>query len=159
MKSMRDRAAACVAALLVAVAGLAACGGGDECDAGVPAFTDLQAAQQRRCAGAAVASAAAAPVAAAVASPAVEYRVEGSIARADLTIYNASGGTEQISVDLPWVLRFTGRPGQFLYLSATNPTATGALSARLSIDGAVLQQATADRPYGNATVRSTCCGS
>ena len=93
------------------------------------------------------ASSPAAPVNSGGAAYHVTYRLTGSARTADLTIQNASGGTEQKTVRLPWSLNFDGRDAQFLYISAQNTGATGTLKCEILLNSTVVQTADADGAY------------
>ena len=81
----------------------------------------------------------------------ITYTVTG-MGRAGLTYQNASGGTEQKTVSLPWTLELTAPSGEFLYLSAQKQQEYGTITARVYVDGTMLQQAEADSDYGIALV-------
>jgi hypothetical protein len=100
----------------------------------------------------------------------VVYQVDGSASYATITMTNKDGGKEQNQVKLPFELRFYARIGQYLYLSAqkvrvtgkvhtstgdhevvTSDGITGNVHALIRCSGAVLQEASADAPYGIAT--------
>lgn len=68
-----------------------------------------------------------------------------------LTYRNATGGTEQNNALTPWQLRFEGRKGQPLYVSAQNGTASGRVTCRIVVNEQVVQSATSDARYGIAT--------
>lgn len=86
----------------------------------------------------------------------VTYRVDGE-GRASLTYSNATGGTEQHEVKLPWSITFNGRYGEFLYLSAQNKTNSSAIVASITINGRVAKDAISTERYGIATVSHRCC--
>jgi hypothetical protein len=86
----------------------------------------------------------------------VTYRVDGR-GRASLTYANASGGTEQHEVSLPWTISFNGQYGEFLYLSAQNKTNATEIVTSISINGRVVKDATSSEDYGIATVSDMCC--
>ena len=86
----------------------------------------------------------------------VTYRVDGT-GRASLTYSNATGGTEQREVTLPWTQTFDGSPGEFLYLSAQNEEEYGGVVASISINGRVVKDATSSGGFTIATVSDTCC--
>jgi hypothetical protein len=100
----------------------------------------------------------------------VVYQVDGTASYAILTMTNKDGGKEQNQVKLPFELKFYARIGQYLYLSAqkvrttakvhtstgdhevvTYDGITGTVHALIRCSGAVLQEASADAPYGIAT--------
>jgi hypothetical protein len=84
----------------------------------------------------------------------VQYRVDGAY-KASLTYRNATGGTDQITVKLPWELTFTGQPGQFAYLSAQNTEDWGSIECTILLDGIPVRRANANSPYGIASVSGT----
>lgn len=87
----------------------------------------------------------------------VTYRVDGD-GRASLTYINATGGTEQHDVKLPWESSFDGRYGEHLYLSAQNTDKYGgAITVSISINGRIVKDATSSGQYGIATVNDLCC--
>ena len=81
----------------------------------------------------------------------VTYRVSGSTSSASLTYQNASGGTDQKDVSVPWEESFSATPGAFLYLSAQNQSEYGALKAEILLDGIAVQSGEADSAYGIAS--------
>jgi len=86
----------------------------------------------------------------------VTYRVDGT-GRASLTYTNATGGTEQHDVKLPWTMSFDGRYGEFPYLSAQDKGNNSAIVASISINGRVVKDATSTEEYGIASVSDRCC--
>lgn len=86
----------------------------------------------------------------------VSYAVTGTAGRADLTYRNASGGTEQKEVTLPWTLKLDVPPGQFVYLSAQSLKDGNAdISCRITVNGVPIQVADSSGEY----VIATCSGS
>lgn len=86
----------------------------------------------------------------------VTYRVDGTD-RASLTYVNATGGTEQHEVKLPWTISFQGHYGEHLYLSAQDKGYNGGIVASISVNGRVVKDATSTEQYGIATVSDRCC--
>lgn len=86
----------------------------------------------------------------------VTYRVDGK-KRASLTYTNATGGTEQHEVQLPWTITFSGHYGEHLYLSAQDKGYNGIIIASISINGRIVKDATSTEQYGIATVSDRCC--
>jgi hypothetical protein len=82
----------------------------------------------------------------------ITYKVIGSARRASLTYRNASGGTEQKIVRLPWILVFDAQPGTVCILSAQKEDRLGTVEARIYVDTDLLQQAESSSPYGIASV-------
>jgi hypothetical protein len=60
--------------------------------------------------------------------------------KAELTIQNASGGSEQRTVDLPWSLTMEKHSGDFLYLSA-QASDTVSVIVDIVSDGVLVQHA------------------
>lgn len=102
----------------------------------------------------------------------IVYEVDGTANYANLTLTNKDGGTEQIQVKLPFDLKFYAKIGQFLYLSAQKVRVVkpglhafddqqdvvsdgirGKVHVLIRCSGAVLQEASADAPYGIATAK------
>lgn len=100
----------------------------------------------------------------------VVYEVDGTAKYANLTLTNKDGGKEQNQVKLPFEMKFYARTGQFLYLSAQKVRVTGKyhtsagdqlfvvddgvagnIHVLIRCAGSVLQEASADAPYGIAT--------
>lgn len=86
-----------------------------------------------------------------LAHPEVRYEVTGSASSAGLTYSNASGGTEQREVALPWRTSFDGTPGQHLYLSAQNKDDSGTVRVAISVNGVEAKQAESSGAYAIAT--------
>ena len=74
---------------------------------------------------------------------------------ADLTYSNATGGTEQREVKLPWEAKFTMRRGAFAYLSAQNHHDSGDVKVEILVGGTVWKVASSEGAY----VIATCSGS
>jgi hypothetical protein len=90
----------------------------------------------------------------------VRYSVTGSstgnyVQRASLTYRNASGGTDQMTVALPWSMTFTVQPRQFVYLSAQNTDDFGSLECIIYLDDVPVKRAASNTAYGIATVSGT----
>lgn len=86
----------------------------------------------------------------------VTYRVDGN-GRASLTYTNATGGTEQHEVKLPWTLTFNGRYGEHLYLSAQDKGNNSAVVVSITVNGRIVKDAISSERYGIATVSDRCC--
>lgn len=87
----------------------------------------------------------------------IEYRVTvpGS-GRADITMTNAGGNTEQHSKFLPYSAQFHVPPGTFLYLSAQSTDDVGQrITCEIVSNGKVIETATSTGRY----VIATCSGS
>lgn len=92
--------------------------------------------------------------AAAPVQPRVVYELRAAgegYASADITIENRTGGTDQMTVALPWRYSFDARPGQFVYLSAQLKTPSY-MTARILVNGNVLQEASASGQHKIASV-------
>jgi hypothetical protein len=86
-------------------------------------------------------------------SKSAEYKVLGD-GTADLTYENKSGGTEQITVNLPWSLNINPVVrGQYLYISA-QINGTGNVSCYILIDGITFKSSKSSGEY----VIATCDG-
>lgn len=86
----------------------------------------------------------------------VTYRVDGDD-RASLTYTNATGGTEQHEVKLPWTLTFNGRYGEHLYLSAQDKGRNTAIVVSITVNGRIVKDAISSQQYGIATASDRCC--
>lgn len=86
----------------------------------------------------------------------VTYRVDGE-GPASVTYSNATGGTEQREVKLPWTETFDSRPGQFLYVSAQDNGGIGLIVCSISVNGRIVKDATSKGEYAIATVSDRCC--
>lgn len=96
----------------------------------------------------------------AAATHVVEYRVKQSGTCpygcvADLTLFNAQGGTEQIGdASLPWSRRFDVASGEFVYLSAQAGQGVSEITAEVWIDGRSERTSTSKRQYA---IRTSSC--
>ena len=90
----------------------------------------------------------------------VKYEVTGTDTcspacrlRADLTLENDSGGTDQHdNMALPYSTTWRGfEPGDFLYISAQNQGETGTLSCAIYVNGAKVFTASASGAYSICT--------
>jgi hypothetical protein len=75
--------------------------------------------------------------------------------QASLTYRDASGGTEQVTVSLPWTLDFSAQFQQFVYLSAQKTERIGEIECTIYLDGVPLKKAVTTAPFGIATVSGT----
>jgi len=74
----------------------------------------------------------------------IEYRVTGTVARAEIGFGNAQQGTTFLATDLPWTASFTtARPSVFVYLKAT-AIFGGRMTGGIFVDGALFREATTD---------------
>jgi hypothetical protein len=83
----------------------------------------------------------------------VTYEVTGD-GSADLTTTNASGGTEQKTVNLPYSEQLDPPPDGLVYLSA-QLNGSGSISCKISYGGQVIQEASSQGDY----VIASCSGS
>lgn len=82
----------------------------------------------------------------------VTYSVGGTTTMASLTYENASGGTEQKDVKVPWSGQtFNAKRGQFLYVSAQNGSEYGTISCEILINGKTWKKSSSDGAYAIAT--------
>ncbi len=82
----------------------------------------------------------------------VEYRVTGSAGRAMMTYENRTGGTEQITTNVPWSYNFsTSESGKFLYVSAQNQNDSGTVRVQIFVDNVLYKEATSTGAYVIAT--------
>lgn len=91
-------------------------------------------------------------VGAADAKTKVTYRVAGGGGQVSLTYHNASGGTEQNTVSVPWELDFQAPIGTFVSLSAQKEDDSGRVIAKIYVNGDLLQQAGSSMPFGIVSV-------
>jgi hypothetical protein len=74
----------------------------------------------------------------------VSYRVSGTAPSVNITMTNQSGGTSQFSdVSLPWSHSFSGKSGDFVYLSAQNQGQYGTVTVKILRDFDVIEESTA----------------
>jgi hypothetical protein len=71
--------------------------------------------------------------------------------KADLTIQNGSGGSDQFSVGLPWTMTFPAKSSDRLYLSAQADEGTFHLDVEIRSDGNLVQDSTSSGQYSIAT--------
>jgi len=86
-----------------------------------------------------------------VESHSATYVVTGTASTASLTYTNASGGTEQNEVSLPWKHEMKVGTGRFLYISAQNKSDYGTVKVELYVDDGLVQSASSDAQYGIAS--------
>jgi hypothetical protein len=85
----------------------------------------------------------------------VDYLIFGSTNRASLTLSNATGNTEMITVRVPWSQMLIMEPGEYLYLSAQNERDRGSISCQIHVNGRVVEEANSSGAY----VIASCSGS
>ncbi len=81
----------------------------------------------------------------------VGYNVTGNAQRADLTYTNASGGTEQIEVNVPYGKSFTMKRGSFVYISAQNKGDFGSINCEILFNSQSYKKSTSSGAYKIAT--------
>lgn len=78
----------------------------------------------------------------------VVYTVEGSGNQASLTYRNASGGTEQRTVNLPWEFSYTAESGHFTYVSAqVRDSGSRSIQCKITHDGATIEEANSEGEF------------
>lgn len=77
----------------------------------------------------------------------VTYEVSGTATRASLTYQNASGGTEQADVSVPWKKTISVKAGTFLYLSVQNNTSSGSITCKIMVDKKQFKISTSSGAY------------
>ena len=85
--------------------------------------------------------------------PSVVYTANGGAAGELVSIHytNAIGGTDDVLVTLPWSHSFTLSGAEYLRLSVQRKgTHTGTVTAVISVNGSMLQEATTNDPHGSA---------
>jgi hypothetical protein len=81
----------------------------------------------------------------------ITYRITGTTGNVDVTLTNASGGTEQRKIKPPYELAFDGVDGQALYISGQNKWDAGVVACDILVNGKVVQTATSSAAFGIAT--------
>ena len=85
----------------------------------------------------------------------VTYKVSGSTKKASVTLENASGGTEQFDISVPWSKTYFGmQKGDFVYISAQNAQSSGSIKAEIIIDGRTYRKSESSGQY----VIASCSG-
>jgi hypothetical protein len=88
----------------------------------------------------------------------VYYKVTGSTDRAGLTLRTSSGGTAQLTVNLPYTdPAMTFAKGDFLYISAQNERSSGSVTTTIYVDGKPWKSTTSSGAYVIATASGSCC--
>lgn len=89
--------------------------------------------------------------------PSVTYTVSGSAREVSVTYANASEGTSQATVSVPWSHSFTcTKSGQFLYISAQNQGQTGTVTVRITKGGTTYKESTSSGAFVIATASGDC---
>jgi len=87
-----------------------------------------------------------------VSYPTVKYEITGSAYSVDITLNNATGGTEQYSnAGLPASITYDNFTSDFLYISAQNQGGSGTVTVSIYIDGKLFKTATSSGGYVIAT--------
>ena len=83
---------------------------------------------------------------------AIKYEVTGTASTVDITYENRDGGTSQISDRyLPWEYTFTGKSGDFVYVSAQNQGSSGTVTVTIYDGDRILDTSTSSGAYVIAT--------
>jgi len=85
----------------------------------------------------------------------VTYEIGGTTDRASLTLSNASGGTEQIEVRVPWTKAFSMEQGDFAYISGQNDRDNGSITCKILVDYQLYKVSESSGAY----VIASCSGS
>jgi hypothetical protein len=81
----------------------------------------------------------------------VEYVVTGSAKRAMVTFINATGGTEQHVVNIPWRKDFMGSARDIVTLSAQKQSVNGIIEVKIISNGQVIGSSSSSAAYGIAS--------
>lgn len=81
----------------------------------------------------------------------ITYRITGTTKNVDITMSNASGGTEQRNVGTPWYVSFDANGGRSLYISGQNKWDAGVVTCEILVNDKVVQTASSNVAYGIAT--------
>jgi hypothetical protein len=85
----------------------------------------------------------------------VEYRIVGSTTRASVSYRNATGGTTQSEITVPWSYRWSAERGDFLYLLALNKLDSGTIKAQIYKRGTLYKESESNRGFGSVAVSGT----
>ena len=81
-------------------------------------------------------------------SSVVEYKITGTASKVDVTLINATGGTEQYSdVSVPHTYTFNNYTHWFLYISAQNQGESGSVTVTIYVDGENVKTSTSNGAY------------
>ena len=84
--------------------------------------------------------------------PEVEYKITGSASQVDVTLNNATGGTEQYdNVSVPHSYSFDTFSDWFLYISAQNQGEYGSVTVTIYLNGEIVATSTSSCAYVIAT--------
>jgi len=81
----------------------------------------------------------------------VRYEVSGTAERIAISYQNDTGATEQRDVRGVWQLTLQVETGEYVGVSAFNPTLEGTVSCRVLVDGIVMQRATSEGGFKTAS--------
>jgi hypothetical protein len=82
----------------------------------------------------------------------VEYKITGTASLVDVTLNNATGGTEQYSdVAVPHTYYYSDFIDWFLYISAQNQGDTGSVTVSIYLNGDLFKSSTSSGAYVIAT--------
>jgi uncharacterized repeat protein (TIGR02543 family) len=85
-------------------------------------------------------------------TPEVEYKITGTASQVDVTLNNATGGTEQYdNVSVPHSYSFDTFSDWFLYISAQNQGEYGSVTVTIYLNGEVVATSTSSGAYVIAT--------
>jgi len=85
-------------------------------------------------------------------TPEVEYKITGTASQVDVTLNNATGGTEQFdNVSVPHTYTFEEFNDWFLYVSAQNQGEYGSVTVTIYLNGEVVATSTSSGAYVIAT--------
>lgn len=87
----------------------------------------------------------------------VTYQIGGTGRNSvDLTYENASGNSQQETINVPWSIEFQAPAGQFVYLSGQLAVrGKSTVTCKILVDGQVVEEAESEGEY----VIATCSGS
>lgn len=87
----------------------------------------------------------------------VTYQIGGTARNSvDLTYQNASGNSQQETINVPWSIEFQAPAGQFVYLSGQLAVkGASTITCKILIDGQIVEEATSKGEY----VIASCSGS
>lgn len=87
----------------------------------------------------------------------VTYQIGGTgRSRVDLTYRNASGNSQQETINVPWSIEFQAPAGQFVYLSGQLAVkGKSTVTCKILVDGQVVEEAESEGEY----VIASCSGS
>jgi len=88
----------------------------------------------------------------------VRYAVSGTAYGSKaLVTYSAGDSIQQRDLTLPGVIETFATEGDFLQVSAQNPSASGSITVRIDVGGNTKRTATSSAGYGIASTTFRCC--